>query len=170
MPSFTVWKFDSAAGADEALSTLERLQKEGLIEVQDAAVVTWPEGAAKPQTEQLTNLKGKGALGGAFWGFLFGLIFFVPLFGLAIGAALGALGGSLSDAGIDGAFIEEVRRQVAPGTSALFLMSADAVLDRVSAAFGDAHGHVTLIHTNLTSEQEAKLRAAFAEDEAHAPV
>jgi uncharacterized membrane protein len=29
---------------------------------------------------------------------------------------------------------------------------------------------VTLIHTNLTTEQEAKLRAAFAEDEARAAV
>jgi uncharacterized membrane protein len=169
MPGFTVWKFDSASGADEALSTLERLQHEGLIEVQDAAVVRWPEGAAKPTTEQLKNLRRKGALGGAFWGFLFGLIFFIPLFGLAIGAALGALGGSLSDAGIDDQFIEHVRREVTPGTSALFLLSANALLDRVSDAFRDAHGHVMLIHTNLTAEQEAKLRAAF-EDEAHAAV
>jgi uncharacterized membrane protein len=164
MPSFTVWKFDSASGADDALSTLERLQKEGLIEVQDAAVVRWPEGAEKPKTEQLTDLKRKGALGGAFWGFLFGLIFFIPFVGLAIGAALGALGGSLSDAGIDDEFVEEVRREVTPGTSAFFLLSANAVLDKVSDAFRDAHGHVTLVHTNLTAEQEAKLRSAFTDE------
>jgi uncharacterized membrane protein len=162
MPSFTVWKFDSASGADEALSTLRRLQQEQLIEVQDAAVVRWPDGAGKPATEQLTDLKRKGALGGAFWGFLFGLIFFIPLFGLAVGAAIGALGGSLSDAGIDDQFVEEVRREVKPGTSALFLISANAMLDKVSDAFRDEHGHVTLIHTNLTAEQETKLRAAFA--------
>src|SRR5436190_12163044 len=30
MATFTVWKFDSAGGADEALATLERLQKEEL--------------------------------------------------------------------------------------------------------------------------------------------
>jgi uncharacterized membrane protein len=170
MASFTVWKFDSAAGAGDALSTLKRLQKEELIEIEDAAVVTWPEGAKKPKTKQLTDLAGAGALGGAFWGLLFGLLFFVPLFGLAIGAAAGALGGSLADAGIDDGFIDEVKAEITPGTSALFLMSANAVLDKMTDAFEAQHGHVKLIHTNLSDAQEARLREAFAEEEAHAAV
>jgi uncharacterized membrane protein len=164
MATFTVWKFDSASGADEALVTLERLQKEGLIDIQDAAIVTWPSEAKKPKTKQMRSLAGAGALGGAFWGFLFGLIFFVPLFGLAVGAATGALAGSLTDVGIDDDFIKQVRGEVTPGTSALFLMSANAVLDKVTDAFESEHGHVTLMHTNLSDEQEAKLRAAFEEE------
>ncbi|MBK3563821.1 DUF1269 domain-containing protein [Streptomyces sp. MBT62] len=56
-------------------------------------VVSWPQGANKPKTQQLHNLAGFGALSGTFWGMLFGLIFFVPLFGAALGAAAGALGG-----------------------------------------------------------------------------
>jgi len=93
-------------------------------------------GAAKkkPQTRQLFNLAGIGALGGAFWGLLFGLLFFIPLLGAAIGAATGALSGAFSDIGIDDNFIGEVREKVTPGTSALFLMSSDAVLDRVADA------------------------------------
>jgi uncharacterized membrane protein len=169
MASFTVWKFDSASGADDALSTLERLQKEELIEVQDAAVVSWPEGAKKPKTEQLRSLAGAGALGGAFWGFLFGLIFFVPILGLAIGAATGALAGSLTDVGIDDDFIDEVRKKVTPGTSALFLISSNAVIDKIKDEFESAHGHATLIHTNLSDEQEARLREAFEEDVPAAP-
>jgi uncharacterized membrane protein len=164
MASFTVWKFDSASGADDALSTLERLQKEELIEVQDAAVVSWPEGAKKPKTEQLRSLAGAGALGGAFWGLLFGLIFFVPILGLAIGAATGALAGSLTDVGIDDDFIDEVRKKVTPGTSALFLISSNAVIDKIKDELEGVHGHATLIHTNLSDEQEAKLREAFEED------
>ena len=86
----------------------------------------------------------------------------MPLLGLAVGAAAGALGGSLADAGIDDDFIEAVKSKVTPGTSALFLMSGDAVQDRVKEAFEGVHAE--LIHTNLSNEDEAKLRAAFADD------
>ena len=164
MATFTVWQFDTADGAEESLATLERLQKEELVTVEDAAVVSWPDGAKKPKTRQLHNLAGAGALGGAFWGFLFGLIFFVPLLGLAIGAASGALGGSLTDVGIDDVFIKDVRSKVKPGTSALFLMTSGTVRDKVAEAFEGTKGHATLLHTNLSNEQEAKLREAFAED------
>jgi uncharacterized membrane protein len=166
MATFTVSQFDSADGAEQVLGTLERLQKEELIRIEDAAIVTWPEGAKKPKTRQLHNLKGAGAMGGAFWGLLFGLIFFVPLLGLAVGAAAGALGGSLTDVGIDDAFIKDVRSKITPGTSALFLMTSDTVQDRVAEELKGLKGHVTLLHTNLTAEQEEKLRETFAEDEA----
>jgi len=168
MATFTVSQFDSADGAEQALGTLERLQKEELIRIEDAAIVTWPEDAKKPKTRQLHNLKGAGAMGGAFWGLLFGLIFFVPLLGLAVGAAAGALGGSLTDVGIDDAFIKDVRSKITPGTSALFLMTSDTVQDRVAEELKGLKGHVTLLHTNLSAEQEEKLRETFAEDEAPA--
>jgi uncharacterized membrane protein len=93
---------------------------------------------------------------------LFGILFFVPLLGLAIGAAAGAIGGSLADAGISDDFIKSVREQVTPGTSALFVLSSDAVLDKVVDAFKETKAK--LISTNLTDEQETALRAAFADD------
>jgi uncharacterized membrane protein len=164
MATFTVWKFDSAGGADAALTTLERLQKEELIQVLDGAVVSWPEGAKKPKTRQLHSTAGAGALGGAFWGFLFGLLFFVPLLGMAIGAGMGALSGSLTDVGINDDFIKRVRDQITPGTSALFLMSQGAVQDKVADEMRSQMGHAELIHTNLSHEQEEKLREAFTED------
>ena len=86
----------------------------------------------------------------------------MPLLGLAIGAGAGALGGSLADAGIDDDFIDAVKQKVTPGTSALFLLSSDAVMDKIKDAFADVHAE--LIHTNLSNEDEAKLREAFAED------
>ena len=162
MSTLTVWKFPKADGAQEALSTLERLQSQQLITVLDGAVVSWPEGAKKPKTRQLTDLAGRGALGGAFWGMLFGLIFFIPLIGLAVGAAAGALGGSLAHAGISDDFIEDVKAKVTPGTSALFLLSADAVLDKVIPEVEHLKGE--LIHTNLSDEQDKALHAAFDED------
>ncbi|NPC43651.1 DUF1269 domain-containing protein [Nocardioides sp. zg-1230] len=163
MGTLTVWKFDSASGADEAVAVLRDLASKQLIKIQDAATVRWDEGKKKPKTHQLNNLAGAGALGGAFWGMLFGLIFFVPLLGAAIGAAAGAVGGAFTDVGIDDDFIRRVRDEVTPGTSALFVMSSDAVVDKVKEAF--AGSSPELIFTNLTDEQEAAIREAFAEQD-----
>ena len=162
MATLTVWKFDTPGGAERALALLERMQKEELVQINDAAYVYWPEGRKKPKTQQLHHLAGAGALGGSFWGFLFGLIFFIPLLGMAVGAAMGALTGSMSDVGIDDEFINRVRDQVTPGTSALFVMSSDAVVDRVRDAFVE-HGPSELLFTNLSAEQESALREVFAD-------
>lgn len=166
MATLTVWKFDDPDGAEQVLQELEGLQKQALLKVLDGAVVSWPAEAKRPKTSQLADMTGRGALGGAFWGFLFGLLFFVPLLGLAIGAAAGALGGSMANVGIDKDFIEQVKAKVTPGTSALFVLSADEVGDRVLPTFERAGAE--LIKTNLSAEQEAQLREAFAADEEQA--
>lgn len=161
MATLTVWKFDNPYGAENASKTLRDLSRENLIVVHDAAIVEWEEGRKKPKTRQLHSLAGAGALGGAFWGMLFGLIFLVPLLGAAIGAAMGALSGSLADAGIDDRFIADVRERVTPGTSALFVLSSDAVLDKVQDAFADDRPE--LVFTNLSDDQERALKEAFGE-------
>ena len=161
MATLTVWKFQSPDGAEKAVGTLADLQKQDLIKVHDAAVVEWASGKKKPKTRQLNDLAGAGALGGAFWGLLFGLLFFVPLLGMAVGAAMGALSGSLTDVGIDDDFISSVRARVTPGTSALFVLSSEAVMDKVTAAFEGQHPE--LIQSNLSDEEEAKLREVFSE-------
>jgi uncharacterized membrane protein len=159
MATITVLKFHEAQGAEKALDLVKGMTKQQLITLHDAAIVTWPEGEKKPKTKQLANLAGAGALDGAFWGMLFGLIFFVPFFGMAIGAAMGALAGKFSDYGIDDDFIKSVQDKVTEGTSALFLMTSDAVMDKVADA---AKGlDFELIASNLSHEQEEQLRAAF---------
>jgi uncharacterized membrane protein len=143
------------------LSTLENLQKQQMIQVQDAAIVTWPVGAKKPKTRQLSNTTGAGAMGGAFWGLLFGLLFFIPVFGLAVGAAVGALAGHFAHYGIDESFIKQVREKVTEGTSALFLLTSGAVVDKVAEAVKGQQFEI--IQTNLSKEQEDQLRADFGE-------
>jgi uncharacterized membrane protein len=162
MATLSVWKFDDPAGAAQAIATLEGLQREELITIDDAAVVSWPADKKRPKTKQLHNLASRSALSGSFWGLLFGLLFFVPLFGMAVGAAIGALSGSLADVGIDDEFIAAIRSEVQPGTSALFVMTSDAVRDDVRDAF--AGQHASLLHTNLSHEEEARLREYFEED------
>lgn len=163
MATLTVLKFATPEGADTMLKTLESLQKQQLITVLDAATVVWPEGKKRPKTRQLHNLAGLGALNGMFWGMLFGLLFFIPFMGAAIGAAMGAISGTMADIGIDDSFIKEVQTKVTPGTSALFLMSGGAVLDKLKDALGGQQ--FELIASNLSAEQEAKLKSYFGEEE-----
>ncbi|MCT2589342.1 DUF1269 domain-containing protein [Streptomyces sp. N2-109] len=161
MTTLTVWKFDSPEGAQQVESTLLSLQRQQLIMVDDAAVVSWPENHHKPRTRQLTSLVSMGALSGTFWGMLFGLIFLMPLLGAAIGAAAGALGGKLTDIGIDDDFIDQVKQEVTPGTSALFLLTREEVTDRIREALPQT-GNAELVHSNLDAESEARLRKIFA--------
>jgi uncharacterized membrane protein len=157
----TVLSMPTPDGATNVLSVIQGLQKQQLIKVLDAAIVSWPVGKKSPATKQLVSMMQVGALGGMFWGLLLGVIFMTPLFGMAVGAAMGALGGAFRDYGIDDDFINKVRSQVKEGTSALFLMTTDAVLDRVADAMKAVKFEI--ISTNLSKEQEQKLREAFAE-------
>ena len=161
MATLSVLKFNDPYGADRVLLALQGLQEQQMINLEDAAVVSWPQGNKKPTTRQLHSTSGAGALGGAFWGFLFGLIFFVPFLGAAIGAAIGA--GSMADVGIDDDFIKQVREKVTEGTSALFALTSgatapDKIIDELKQY------DFEIISTNLPEEQEKQLREAFAQE------
>jgi len=159
--SLVVLKFDSPEGADKGLELAQSLQKQQLLQLLDAAIVTWPTGKKKPKTRQLGDLTCAGAWYGAFWGMLFGLIFFMPFLGAAVGGALGALSGHFADYGIGRDFLEQVRAKVKEGTSALFLLVGQVTTDRVVEAFKSAP-KFEIIASNLSHEQEEKLKAAFA--------
>ena len=161
MATLTVWKFASADGAQKALDLLAKLSPQRLIEVLDAAIVSWPAGAKHPTTRQLVNMTGARALDGAFWGMLLGFIFFMPFLGMAVGAAAGAISGHFADYGIGRDFVENVRSKVTPGTSALFLLTGQVTWDKVAAAAKEAGVFGELIQSNLSNEAEAKLREGY---------
>ena len=92
---------------------------------------------------------------------LFGWIFFVPFLGAAFGAAVGALSGHFADYGIGRDFLEQVRKKVTEGSSALFLLVGQVTTDRVVEAFKTAP-KFEVIATNLSKDQEERLKAAFA--------
>jgi len=159
--SLVVLKFDTPEGADKGLEVAQDLQKQHLLELLDAATVTWPSGKKKPKTRHLGDLTCAGAWDGAFWGLLFGLLFFVPFLGAAFGAAVGALSAHFADYGIGREFLEQVRSKVTEGSSALFLLVGQVTADRAIEAF-KAAAKCEVIASNLSKEQEAKLKAAFA--------
>jgi uncharacterized membrane protein len=158
MSTLLVLKFDTVGGAAQMQDRMLELQKQRLITVEDAAIM-WRETDTKPKLAQLTDMTGKGALGGAFWGLLFGLLFFNPYMGMAVGAAVGAIAGIMSDVGIDDQFIIQVGESITPGTSALFLLTSNAVLDKILEQTKDLKYEV--LQTNLSQADEDRLRAAI---------
>ena len=162
MAMLTVWTFGTAEGAEESTKLLHDLAEQDRTAVRDAATVSWAAGTGKPRTRHIDDLADAEALGPAFWGLLFGMLFYVPLLGAALGAATGALSGSLADVGIDDGFINRVRDEVTPGTSALFVLTSDGVVDRVREAFTGADAP-RLLSTGLSAEQEAALREVFSD-------
>ena len=95
---------------------------------------------------------------------LFGLLFFVPFAGLALGAGFGALFGHLGEKGIDKAFQEQVRDQLKPGTSALFLVIEQVTPDKATSALEQYGG--TVIKTSLSDEDTKKLQEALTPEPA----
>jgi uncharacterized membrane protein len=52
--TLTVSRFDASRSAEAVEATLLQLQKQELIKVRDAAVVTWPQDAMKPKPRRAT--------------------------------------------------------------------------------------------------------------------
>jgi uncharacterized membrane protein len=160
MSDLVVVAFPDEATAFALRAELVKLQKEYLIEMEDAVVVTRGEdGAVK--LHQAVNLTAAGAAGGTFWGALVGLLFLNPLLGAAVGAGTGAIAGKFSDIGINDEFMKNVGESLDKGGSAVCVlirkMTGDKVLDRLKAF----HAKGKVIQTSLSNDAETRLRDAF---------
>jgi uncharacterized membrane protein len=122
-----------------------------------AAIVRTKDGKFKVTTNH--HPVAGGTSYGMFWGLLFGILFFVPFFGMAVGAGLGALMGHVTKSGIDKEFEEQVREQLQPGTSALFLIVEKVTPDKAVAALSKYGG--TVLKTSLSKDAEAQLQEAL---------
>jgi len=150
--------YDSPYKAEEIRLKLKQLQKDYLIDMEDAVVAVKDENG-KVKLHQAVNLTAAGAVSGGFWGTLIGLIFLNPLLGLAAGAAAGALSGALTDIGIDDNFMKDLANTMKPGSSVLFVLVRKVTPDRVVEELKGTGG--TILKTSLTHEDEAKLQAAL---------
>jgi uncharacterized membrane protein len=152
-------RYDDKYKAEEVRLTLRKLQKDYLIDLEDAVVATKDE-KGKVQLHQAVNLTAAGAVGGGFWGTLIGLIFLNPLLGLAAGAAAGAVSGALTDVGIEDKFMKELAASMTSNCSVLFVlvrkMTPDKVLEELRGTGG------TILKTSLSHEEETKLQAALS--------
>jgi uncharacterized membrane protein len=131
--STTAWRFTGTEGADGAVLRLKQLDSQGLVDVQDVAIIRWPQYASAPQVQEHVTEEGSMA---------------------------SSLAKRFKKAGIDGAMLSAVKADMTLGTSALVLLSVDAAIDQVAKAFeGQA---MELIRSDLSVQREDELRAAFS--------
>lgn len=175
MADLVVVAYDGEDTADQVLNKLRQLQKEYLIDLEDAVVVVRDKNG-KVRIKQAVPLVSLSAVGGAAWGGLFGLLigilFLNPLLGwltgAAMGAGAGALSGALADYGISDDFIKELGQTLQPGTSAIFMLVRRVNLDKALPELSKFGGKI--IKTSLTHEQEARLKSALEELQRREPV
>ncbi|HRP26938.1 MAG TPA: DUF1269 domain-containing protein [Burkholderiaceae bacterium] len=159
MSTLVVVSYEQEFQAEEVRLKLRKLQKDYLIDLEDAVVAT-KDAKGKVKLHQAMNLTGAGALSGGFWGALIGLIFMMPLLGAAVGASAGAVSGALTDLGIDDKFMKDLAQQMQPGGSVLFVLAHGATPDKVMEELQGTGGKI--LKTSLTHEDEAKLQAVLS--------
>jgi uncharacterized membrane protein len=132
MASLTAWRFGGTEGADDAILRLKRLDEQDLIDVEDAAIIRWPQYSSEPMTHEHVTRQG-----GAF----------------------SSLAKRIRHESIDSSTVDRVKGEIMPGTSALVLLSANATVETVAKAFEGQN--MELIRSDLTVEQEDQVRRVF---------
>jgi len=160
MSNLVVVMFDDEATAFDVRAALAKMQKEYLIEMDDAVVVT-KDDKGKVKLHQAVNLTAAGAVGGSFWGMLIGMVFLNPLLGMAAGAGAGALSGTLTDIGISDQMMKDLAGSFKAGSSALFVLVKKATGDKVLEGLKPFAGKGKVFQTSLTKDNEEALRAVL---------
>ena len=158
MADLVVLGFEDVATAQKVFELGAQLQREELIDLEDAALA-WRDETGKVRIQQAIPTTGAGAAGGALWGTLIGMLFLVPVAGLAVGAATGAMAGKLTDIGIDDELIKRITAQLEPGRGAVFALVRRSTPDRVTEALKEYKP--TVLHTNLSHDRQEELVRAL---------
>lgn len=159
MSNLVVIGYEDQFKAEEVRLMLWKMQKEYLIDLEDAVVAVKDE-KGKVKLHQAVNLTAAGAVGGGFWGALIGLIFLNPLLGLAVGATAGAVSGALTDVGINDAFMKDLADTMSAGSSVLFILVRRATPDKVLEELKGTGGKV--LKTSLSHDDETKLQEVLS--------
>jgi len=129
----TAWRFGGTEGADDAVLELKQLDDQGLINVQDITVLRWPHYAAAPLAHEHVTDEG---------------------------SRVSSLVKKIRHPVIDSSMLEAVKGDMTPGTSALVMLSDQAMIERVVPAFKGQP--MDLMRSDLSVQQQDRLRAAFS--------
>jgi uncharacterized membrane protein len=159
MSDLVVIEYPSEAKAEEVRNKLLDMQKEYLIDLEDAVIaIKQPGGRIK--LHQLYHPTAAGAAFGTLWGLLVGMIFLMPVTGAVLGTASGAIAGGLTDVGINDQFTKEAAATLDSGNAALFLLIRKMTTDKVLADLKGEGGKV--LRTSFDHTKENALREALA--------
>ena len=165
MTTFGVWVFDDPQAAPRLQRIFDSYRR-APIDVDDAAVASWPDGRSHPLAWQVSTGASPRSLSGAFWGMLFGLTLLLPMSwdGLDDPADEAATYDTLAHVGLDAELLGRVRDQVVPGRSALFALgSPDRIAQLAAAVSGITEPAAPPTTATLSGEQVFRLQAAFGD-------
>lgn len=152
-----VIRYNTPDEAAKVRATIRDLSNQGLIKLDDAAMVSRSEEGKLDIHNELDRGVKWGALIGGGVGLLLSGIFF-PLAGVAVGALAGAGIGAAADLGLSKDYVKEVGEGLQPGQSALFMIAREGNADAVLAALRQHPGEV--LQTTLPPGMDANLRAS----------
>jgi uncharacterized membrane protein len=157
MSQLVVLGFDTEDQALDALKSLRRLESDGRISFEDTAVVTHTlDGKFQVKNEASSTTEAGAVVGAILGGFV---TFIFPLAGIAIGALAGAGVGAAMGRGVSGDFVNDVKKELPPGKSALFLLVKGADVDAALGVLRNFKGDV--IQTTLDPDAEEAIRNAL---------
>ncbi len=157
--------FDNETEAGAALKDFRTMNREGSIDLIDAAVMVHSTDG-KVHFEETADPSGKKwAKRGAIAGGIAGLIFPPSiLVGAAVGAAGGGIWGKIRDKGFKDEDLKAIGESLDPGTSAIIAIAEDKVLERLETGL---EGYNKIARHALSAEAAARITAEI-EDESDA--
>jgi len=151
--------FPGETRAREVLEVIDRLHREGAVDLHNAAVITRDAAGKIAIHESNDFTSGEGAVGGAVLGGVVGLLRGKLLGDALLGAGAGYVASKLLDLGFDDAFLNDIAASLTPNSSALVLAIEFERLDEALRALDPYHG--TIIRQSLPADQAEKLAAAM---------
>lgn len=159
-----VVSFDDPMKAQEFLLAAKRLASESKLQLDDVVFVAKTSDGKRVRVHETTDTSvGEAAMSGGFWGLLFGMLLLGP-YGVIAGAATAgtsALVSKLVDTGVSDAFIKEMKDAVAPGDTAVILLTGGGNLDAVTEELRRFSG-ARLLRSDLPAEAREAVEAALA--------
>jgi uncharacterized membrane protein len=154
MSDFLAVTFDGADDAAAALRSIRGLEHADKVGLEDTAVVRKDADGKVTIHNEMSSGTETGAVVGAVLGGLVLAVF--PVVAIAGGAVVGGLIGRSWKGGVDGKFVKEVEENLAPGGSAIFLLTKGGNPGLLIAAMRPYEG--TVVQTTLDDEEEQALR------------
>jgi Predicted membrane protein len=159
--------FGNETEAGAALKDFRAMNREGSIDLIDAAVIV--HGAdGKVHFEETADPSGKKwAKRGAIAGGLVGLIFPPSIIvGAAVGAGGGGIWGKIRDKGFKDEDLKAVGESLDPGTSAIIAIAEDRVIERLETGL---EGYNRIARHALSAEAVATITAEIEAEPEEAP-
>ncbi len=157
--------FDDENGANDAYEIVRKLQKDGAIEIQDAATLVKQRDGTSLIRDARDVDAPDGGLFGIIAGGLIGLIGgpLGSIIGAVAGGATGAVSASLIDLGFPRDDLQALLDRLSPGSSALIVLVEPIWRDKLDAALASYDGMSTRRTLRGVCAKDAGAHEAIAE-------